>query len=178
MSATGPAPLTDVADVLEGAGYSIAFRDLAGVEAVLGETPYALVACVQLDDWEHLEERVFDIQAALTRVADEAPSARGWDLYLVIHVAILASEPGHRAAAEAVEGDTRYARKLVRVAVPKGPALDSALRPLLPLRPPADLDLGDPMTHVREELHTLRVADAVADVAVESFRRTEEVQVP
>jgi hypothetical protein len=163
--------------MLRDAGYQLESRELAGVDAVLAETPYALVACIELDGWRHLDERVFDIQSALTRVAEESPSARAWDLYLVILVLASVRDASDRAAAESIEADTRYARKFVRFDVSKN-ALDQALRSLMPLRPPAALELSDPLGELRKELRSLRVADDIIDVAVDSFRRNDAVEVP
>lgn len=67
------AKLDDFERGLRDGGYSVALTELAGYQALLGETPYALVGCVSFSDWRDLEERVFDLQAALTRVAAEAP---------------------------------------------------------------------------------------------------------
>jgi hypothetical protein len=171
------AHLADVAELLRSAGYELACRELAGAEALLGETPYALVACVELEGWETLDERVFDVQAALTRVSGEAPSARTWDLYLVVLVRSPARDAGDRALVEEIEGDTRYARKFVLVATPRG-ALDRAMRPLLPLRPPTGLEIRDPLGELRDELRALDIADQVADVALDAFERTDTVEVP
>jgi hypothetical protein len=176
MTETEPARLADIAAVLRDAGYELASRELAGVDAVLAETRYALVACFECDGWERLDERVFDVQSALTRVAEESPSARTWDLYLVILVLAPVRDATGRAAAEAIEADTRYARKFVRFDVAKD-TLDRALRPLLPLRAPAELELSEPLGELRNELRSLLVADDVADAAVESFRRTNMVEV-
>lgn len=170
------ARLPDVARLLSAAGYDVATHDLASASAVLAETPYALVACVEFTDWENLDEHVFDVQGALTQFASDSPSARNWDLYVVALLLTPAAEAANRALAEEIEGDTRYARKFVRVAVSQDD-LDRALRPLLPLRPPADLAIRDPLEELREELETLNVADDLADVAVDSFRRDERVEV-
>jgi hypothetical protein len=176
MSATEPARLADVAAMLSDAGYQLVSRELAGVNAVLAETRYALVACIELDGWKQLDERVFDIQSALTRVAEESPSARAWDLYLVILVVAPAHGASDRATAESIEADTRYARKFVRFDIAKN-GLDRALRPLLPLRPPAALELSDPLGELRDELRSLSVAEDIVDLAVDSFRRTDTVEV-
>lgn len=178
MSSPDPsqARLSDVADALSTAGYEIIPYDLAGLEAVIGETRYALVACFELDGWEGLDETVFDVQAALTRVAEEAPSARAWDLYLVVLVIAEVAESASRAVADAIEADTRYARKFVRYGVTHA-TLDRALRPLLPLREPASLELTDPLAELRAELRALDVDDDVADLAVESFADTNVVEV-
>lgn len=177
MTTLDLARLPDVAELLRAAGYTLATRELAGCEAVLGETPYALVACVELEDWDTLAERVFDVQAALTRVADEAPSARAWDLYVVALVLMPAREAAQRALVEAIEADTRYARKFVHVAVHRN-GLDRALRPLLPLRALIGLEIRDPLGELRDELRALNIPDDVADVAVNAFKRTDTVEVP
>jgi hypothetical protein len=146
------------------------------VPAAVGESPYALVACVELNGWDELDERIFDVQSALTRVAALAPSARNWDLYVVALVLAEGRDAMHRGIAEAIEGDTRYARKFVRAHVRRDD-LERALRPLLPLRAPVELEVGDPLAELRAELRELEVDDADADAAVESFRRDRVVKV-
>lgn len=170
------ARLPDVERLLSNAGYAIGHAELAEVPALIAESPYALIACAEFDDWEALEERIFDVQSALTRVAARAPSARNWDLYVLALVIAEGRDAAHRAIAEAIEGDTRYARKFVRVHVRRG-GLERALRPLLPLALAADLEIGNPFEELREELRSLEVDDADADAAVESFRRNQVVEV-
>lgn len=177
MSESELARLPDVEKLLRAGGYQLATQELAGATAVLAESPYALVACVEFADWDKLDERIFDVQGALTRFASTAPSARNWDLYVVALVLTPTHEAANRALAEAIEADTRYARKFVRVAV-RQDTLDRALRPLLPLRPPADLAIRDPLAELRAELQTLDVADDLADMAVDTFRRDDRVDVP
>jgi hypothetical protein len=176
MNAPELVRVADVAELLRAAGYEVATRELAGREAVLGETPYALVACVEFDDWSDLDERVFDVQAALTQVAAEVPSPRAWDLYLVVLVLRRAQEAAQRAQAEAIEADTRYARKFVRIAIAKD-ELDRALRPLLPLREPVGLEIRDPLNELRGELRALGIADDIADAAINTFQQTDTVEV-
>jgi hypothetical protein len=171
------AHLEDVAATLDAAGYVVATQELANVEALVAETAYALIACIEIDGWDRVEDTVFDVQAAFTRFADDAPSARNWDLYLVILIAAPASHLDQLTLAETIQADTRYARKFVRVSVTLE-ELDRALRPLLPLRPPADLAIRDPLAELRDELASLNVADDLANVAIEGFRSTSSVEVP
>jgi hypothetical protein len=176
MSAAGPATFDDMDAVLTNAGYTVVRSELAGTRALLAETPYSFVGVVEIDGWEDLTERVSDLQAALTHTVEEVPSARDWDLYLVIHVLKRPTNPVHQGVAGKLEADTRYTRKLVRVAI--APAqLDRALRPLLPLRPAAQFDLVEPLNEMRKELQELKLDDKIADAAVAAFRRDEEVQV-
>ena len=177
MTNAVPVRVAHVADALRGAGYDVAERDLADQPAVLAETPYALVGCVELTGWDGLAERLFDVQAALTHVADEAPSVRSWDLYLVALVTDAASTPAHRAVAERIEADTRYARKFVHIALLTD-ALDRALRPLLPLRPPVAVALSEPLDDLLDELLELHVEQQVAKAAIASFARTSTVEIP
>jgi hypothetical protein len=176
MSGSQLAGLADVEKLLAGAGYALRPGELAGLPVLIGESPYALIACVELDEWDHLDERIFDVQAALTRVAAEAPSARNWDLYIVGLVRAEGRDPVHRAITESIEADTRYARKFVRVALrPDG--LERALRSLLPLHPPAGLGIANPLGELRTELRELDIDDADAETALESFRHSQVVEV-
>jgi hypothetical protein len=167
----------DVAAMLHEAGYTIAVRELAGERAVLAETPYALVGCVELADWESLTEHVFDIQAALTRVAAEAPSALAWDLYLIALLRTPPPSPTASATVEAIESDTRYTRKFVHATLAVD-ALDRALRPLLPLRAPVEISLGEPLEDLLHELLDLDVDERVARAAMQSFKDKDAVEIP
>lgn len=176
MTNSNLATIADVRDLLRTAGYAVQRRNLADKDAILAETPYALVACAEFATWEQLQEQVSDLQAAATGLAAEQSSARSWDVYVVA----LVNAPGEAhddVIAETIEADTSYARKFVRAAV-RREDLDRALRPLLPLRGAAKLQITDPLAELRTELRDLDVPDDVADVAVSSFAHTEEVQVP
>jgi hypothetical protein len=177
MTMSDRASLADISALLEAAGYHVEGRHLADYPAVLAESPYALVACVELDGWTDLEDKVFDVQGALTRIAQQAPSPRSWDLYVVALLESLPPNSEHRALVEGVEADTRYARKFVRAGLHQD-GLERALRPLLPLRPPADLAIRDPLEELRAELRTLAIDDALATVAVASFAKTDTVEIP
>ena len=128
-----------------------------------------------MPDFAQLEERVFDAQADLSRRAALGPSARNRDLYLLVHVTAPA-ETRDRAEMEAIEADTRYARKLVHDAL--APAeLDRALRPLLPLRQVDSIDLVDPLALMREELHTTALDPELVELAITTFRQDGAVRV-
>ncbi len=176
MTASQLAQLSDLEEQLSAAGYDVRRRDLAKTEVLLGESPYALVACFEADGWEKLEETVFDVQTEMTRIAAGDSAGRVWDIYVVAFVHAPAADADQTALREAIEADTRYARKLVRAAVPRE-ALDRALRPLLPLRDPVGLEVADPLDELREELHALPVADEVADAALVAFASTDSVEV-
>jgi hypothetical protein len=174
------ARLADFAEVLRNSGYTIEYGELAGVKVLLGETPYALVACMEAESWDDLARRVSDVQAALTQLASQAPSPRRWDLYLVVHVLVRAASAAEEATADELEADTHYVRKFVRTAVDleRDGSLDRALRPLLPLRTTPEFDVTEPLDVLRQELHDLRLPDDVADAAIDAFRRGKEITVP
>jgi hypothetical protein len=172
-----PASLDDIGRVLEGAGYVLECTELAGLRALLAESAYALVGCVELTGWTDFSQRCTDAQAALMRVAGEAPPACGRDLYLVLHVRSKPTGPADYAALQTAEADPRHTRTLVRVAV-RPPELDRALRPLLPLRLDAVFDLVEPLQQLHDELLELGLEDRVADTAVEVFCEEEAVRVP
>lgn len=170
------AQLSDVEGQLSAAGYVVQRRKLANTDLLLGESPYALVACFELDGWEQLEETTFEVQTEMTRIAAGDSAGRMWDIYVVAFVRAPAANADQAALREAIEGDTRYARKLVRAAVPRG-ALERALRPLLPLHEPMGLELADPLYELRGELHALPVANEIADVALAAFASTDSVEI-
>jgi hypothetical protein len=175
MIANDPAHRKDVGALLESAGYELQEREFADVKATLAATPYALVACVELNDWAQMDQRVFDVQADLTELAEEVPSARSWDLYLVVMVEEAPVNPAQRALIEAIEGDTHYARKFIHAGIDVKD-LDKALRPLLPLRPPADFEIADPIEELRSELLAIGVEGATVEQALGSFASEDEVE--
>jgi hypothetical protein len=179
MTAAALASLDDLGTVLEAAGYRVAPAQLGERAAVLAESPYALVALIEVASCTSLAEDVGDAQAALTRVAAEAPSARSWDLYLVVHVLTVSNDPADDLLIEEVESDTRYVRKFVRVAVNSLDvnAVDRALRPLLPLRPMPQFDLADPLDALRTELYALDAPKDLVDIAIASFQKDMTVSV-
>jgi hypothetical protein len=179
MTASSIASLADFSGVLEAAGYRAAFVDLADRAALLAESPYALVAVIEVSSYASLREDVADAQASLTRVAAEAPSARSWDLYLVLHVLSVSNGPVDDLLIEEIESDTRYVRKFVRVAVDASDlnAIDRALRPLLPLRPMPQFDLADPLDALRAELYALDAPADLVDAAIASFQEDMTVSV-
>jgi hypothetical protein len=175
MSERKPVRREDVAKLLESAGYEVQERRLAECEATVAATPYALVACVEPGGWDDLVQRVSDVQADLTKLASEAPSARSWDLYLVVLLEEAAESAAQRALVEAIEGDTSYTRKFVHVGLVRD-HLDQALRPLLPLRPPADFRIADPFQELRGELLAVGVEEATVEQAIDSFKSEDEVR--
>jgi hypothetical protein len=177
---TRAAGLTDLGAALVAAGYTVEVRDLAKERLLLAETPYALLACMEVETCDELPRRVADVQAALTQLAAAAPSPRRWDLYVLVHVRTPVTDPADQAVIETIEADTKYARKFVRVliSVDDPDSLDRALRPFLPLRPAAAFDLFEPLVALRRELLELDLPAYVADAALAAFDRDEEVVVP
>ncbi len=182
------ASLDDIGLVLEAAGYVLERGELAGLRALLAESSYALVGCVELAGWTDFTQHVSEAQSALRRVAREPVAGvplsargsdpiRGRDLYLVLHVRSKATELADYAALQEAEADTRDTRTLVRVAVTPA-ELDRALRPLLPLRLGAVFDLAEPLQQLHDELLQLGLEERVADTAVEAFCEEEAVRVP
>jgi hypothetical protein len=56
-------------------------------------------------------------------------------------------------------------------------AVDRALRPLLPLRPTPQFDLGEPLDALRSELYALNAPDDLVDIAIASFQSDSTVTV-
>lgn len=180
MIGTQVATLGEFGEVLADGGFRIVDFDFRSTErAILAESPYALVGCMEVDDWSALRQDVEDFQAELTRIAAQPLSARRWDLYVVTHVRARAGGPADESLAESIEADTRYARKFVRVALPPDrSALERALRPLLPLHSMPEFDGFEPLEAIRQELRALAVPDDLADEALDAFAQTNEVSVP
>lgn len=163
--------------VLEDAGYTVEELEADAVgKVVLAETPYALVACVAAD-WEGVVERTDAAQAWLTTLAAAHPSARRWDLYVVVAVSS-PETPLHDALREAIESDTRYARKLVVAGVRDAAETARGVRALLPLQPPAEIARIDAVEAIRAGLAEQGIADDLVDAAVEEFSRSSEVRIP
>jgi hypothetical protein len=171
---SGKVARDDVAALLGANGYELDEHRLGELEATLATTPYALVACVEMGNWGDLEHRVADVQAELTAIDATAPSPRSWDLYLVVLVDAPATSPAQRALVEALEGDTSYTRKFVHAGLDQA-ELDQALRPLLPLRPPAKLEVAEPLEELRGELLAIGVEEETVEAAILSFKSEDEV---
>ncbi|HEY5941715.1 MAG TPA: hypothetical protein VIT89_02490 [Solirubrobacterales bacterium] len=165
----------DVAALLGKHGYQLGEHRLGDWEATIAATPYALVACIEIGGWDDLLRQVADVQAELTTIDAAAPSPRSWDLYLVVLVDEAATDPDQRALVEALEGDTSYTRKFVHAGL-NPEELDQALRPLLPLRPPAKLEVADPLEELRAELLAIGVEKKTVDSAILSFESRNEVE--
>jgi len=168
------------ARVLEDAGYVVRHQVIGDLDNVLmAESAYAIIACFESDTWAELEQKCYDVQAALTQYASDDSGPRRWDLYVVVHMTEPSSGDADDAAIERIEADTRYARKFVRVVVDQEDelAIERALRPLLPLRPRVEMQLVDPLDALRSELYGLDIEHPVVDEALESFREREEVVV-
>jgi hypothetical protein len=176
LSTAQVARLGDITELLEGADYEVEHSRLAELPAILAESPYAVVGCIELADWTDFSQNIADVQTALTHAADEVPSVCSRDLYLVVHVLTKPSSLAEYAALAAAAADTQYVRKLVRVAINTS-GLDRALRALLPLRPATAFDLVEPLQQLRDELRALELEDRVADAAIDGFREQNEVRV-
>jgi hypothetical protein len=173
--------LNAFAKVLEASGYSVGYSEFPSVGRVLlAETPDALVCCFHTEHWGSLRQDVSDAQASLTQLAAEVPSARRWDMYLVVHLP--GKPPGllEEAAVEAIEADTSYMRKFVRMGVVfhDSKAVERALRQLLPLQSVPVFDIIDPLELLRNELRELDIAEEIAATAIASFQLSSEVSVP
>jgi hypothetical protein len=159
-------------EILLAGGFAVEERELNALGCVLvAETLYALVLVCEASS-NTLVERAEDAQSALTHLAARHPSPRSWDLYVVLAVDD-PSDPSFELIREEVEGNTRYARKLV---VSGG--RDSAelrLRPLLPLRPVPHIELSNPLAAVRDYLLAAEVDVHDVDAAISSFGRDGEV---
>ena len=164
-------------EILAEGGYTVQDIELGELgSALAAETPYALVLCL-LVAWEDLEEHIEHAQAELTNLAAKHPSPRSWDLYVI--AVLPQADPRYDAVREALESDTRYARKIVAVGANGGrAAAERALRSLLPLRPAASIPLIDPLQAVRQELIGLEVDTAVVERALDAFKRDAEVLIP
>lgn len=178
---TALAELEDLQRVLSDAGYRCKINSLGRFSRVLlAENPYAVIAGVETEDWGKLVELVSDIQAELTRLAlgSEQSSIR-WDLYVLVHVRNSTLQQIESDVLDRVESDTKYARKFVRVNLTRDKAvLDRALRPFLPLRPAAKLDMVDPMNLVRAELIEQGIDIGLVEHVLSSFATSGKVSIP
>jgi hypothetical protein len=179
MTNPAVARLDNFAAALRAGGYDIAVHDLAGHHVLLAESPYALLAIMEASDCRAIREKVADVQAAFTRFAAEAPSARSWDLYLVVHLLGRVSDPADHLLLEEIESDTHYVRKFVRVQVEADDeqAIDRALRPVLPLRPTPQFDLVEPLEALRSELQALDAPEDLVNTAISSFQADSTVTI-
>jgi hypothetical protein len=160
--------------VLMAGGYDVDFSEEEGLGPVLlAETLYALVMAVVVPE-DGTERFVEEAQATLTRYAAAHPSPRSWDLYLVLVVP--GDNQSYDAVRDAVESDTRYARKLVVTG--DRATTERILRLLLPLRPVAQIELTEPLGAMRAMLVGAHIEVTLADAALSSFAETGEVHIP
>lgn len=170
--------LDPLAGVLEQGGYEVDGLEISGLgSCLLAETPHALVLCV-ISDWQALTSTVEDAQAELTNLAAQHPSARSWDLYVVVWIEQDADE-AREMLRERVEHDTRYARKFVLAGrEADSNAIMRALRPLLPLRSTPNVGGEDQFDLLRAALLAQRVEADLVSAALTSFRDTGEIEIP
>lgn len=181
---TGTAALAELEDlqgVLTNAGYRCQVGPLGRFSRILlAENPYALVAGVETESWGKLVELVSDVQSELTHLAlrAERMSVR-WDLYVLVHVRNPDLQSVESVLLDRVESDTKYARKFVRVNLTRDESvLDRALRPFLPLRAAAALEITDPVDLLRAELVEQGVDGDLVEHALGQFVTTGEVTIP
>jgi hypothetical protein len=171
-------PLEPLAQALRDGLFEVDAIELPALGiCLLAETPHAVVLCVRAT-WESLNVTSNEAQAQLTHLAAGDPSARNWDLYVVIAITQVAGE-AEEVARERLEHDTRYARKLIVAgpAITDPLALHTALRPLLPIRPTASVHLADPLAAMHEALLTNGLDGPTVGLAITSFSSTGEVDV-
>ena len=174
---TNLAELQDLADVLEDADFHCEILTLGRFARVLvGENPYCVLAIIDVSTDDDLIQTVSDAQAELTQLALRSrPASIRWDLYVLLHVR---TEGGavQPDLVEAIESDTKYARKLVRVDIKRArSSVDRALRPFLPIRPAARIEPADPLELLREGLIKHGLDAGLADTALSSFSATGSV---
>lgn len=181
MTETGAlAELEDLAEVMTSGGYRCSIDSFAGFSRVLlAQSPYALVAGLEVESWDGLAERVSDLQAELTRLTSATDQTwMRWDLYVLVHVRSLALKSVEGAVLERIESDTKFARKFVRVNLLRNEVtLDQALRPLLPLRQPVTLNVGNPLDLLTAELEKQGIDRAFINQVIHDFKSTGEVVV-
>lgn len=158
--------------ILEKGGYVVEERTYDETPFLLAETLYSLVMVVSVPT-EEIDTFVEQMQAHLTQLAALHPSARRWDLYVVLVVD--GNSDRVDEVRERFEADTRYARKLV--VTQRDGRLRDYLLPLLPLEPSPDIGLSAPLEELRRELLAERVDVEIVDAAIRSFEVHGEVRV-
>ena len=182
-----PPSLEDIVAVLQGNGFTAAVERVnfagadqvvpsASAEIVLGEQPLLVVAVLKATKWsevaDHIEEWVV---AVADLVAERDPSARQWDLTILL-LLDRALGPDEVPAAAAWTSSTSYARRVVADRLGER-ALEEALAPILPigLQQPAKAEKSL-FDRLRIQL-ALDLGDDAANLAVASFENTGEVQI-
>jgi hypothetical protein len=171
------AELQDLAGVLEDADFQCEILTLGRFARILvGENPYCVLAILDASTHDDLRQMMSDAQAELTQLTlRNRPTSIRWDLYVVMH---LRTEGGvvDPDLIEAIESDTKYTRKFVRVDIRREQsAIDRALRPFLPLRPAARIQAVDPIELLRAELMEQGLGAELTDSALASFSATGSV---
>lgn len=164
MNAPVADPLERCRIALRNASFAVEEREVADLGVVLiAETAYALVISVACE-WDDVLLRSDKAQVELTRIAAIHPSARSWDLYVVLVMG--PSRSGSEQIRERLESDTSYARKLVIT----GPsATERRLLALKPLMNLPSLEPVEPLRELQRRLIAARIAPWVIDQAITSF---------
>jgi hypothetical protein len=167
---TRPATFRAVRDRLDASGFEVApeKHDVLGT-IVIAETLYALVIVIE-SSWEELRDRYAEAQAHLTHRAAERPSARIWDLYVIVVADTV--EPGYEQAREVAEGDTQYARKLI---VAGHDEVRRRLRALLPLGELEQIVRTDPLAELERRLVAAGLSRSVVEAALRSFEGEQKL---
>jgi hypothetical protein len=174
-------PLEHASDVLRADGGWQLLRAPLGdaADALVAESPSAVVAMVKGQDWPTLEPLMRSAQEALaTSTAAHDRSGRRWDLYVL---GLLASQPrddAQRLAIDRLEEDTLLARKLVRWDSAERTAVDEGLRPFVALPIQSLQRVTDPLEALRDELLRRGFQGKVIDMAIQGFRDDGEVRLP
>ncbi len=173
------ADLADFRAALEDADYNCEMTSVpTSSRVLLAENPYSLIAIVEMDVWDSVEQSVFDVQSELSRlVAESTDAEKRWDMYVLVHLRTPSPSAVDVRAVEALEADTRYARKFVRWNLENSrEELDRALRPFLPLRAATAFESQDVLQLLHRALATEGIEADLAESAIESFRLRGEVR--
>lgn len=172
--------LADFQLALEDANFECRETTLyASKPVLLAENPYSLVAILEANSLDEIENDVFDAQAELSRlVAESSRTDKRWDLYVLVHLRTLDSTKIDTRVLEGLEADTRYARKFIRCNLENDrEELDRALRPFLPLRPATAFEPQDALQLLRAALIEHGAEPHIVDSALESYRTEGEINI-
>jgi hypothetical protein len=148
-------------------------------DALLAESPSAVIAVIPAPDWPTLEPLMRSAQEALAvSTAARDQSGRRWDLYVLGLLPDRPQDDTQRLAIDRLEEDTLLARKLVRWDSFEKSAVDEGLQPFVALSVQPLQRVTDPLETLREELQRRGIENAVIEMAILSFRDHGEVRLP
>lgn len=167
--------LAHAASVLLAEGFTATteFISDGGFEWVIAESDLFVVAVVDIDDFDQVEQlESAAVQELAQRLRHSGVGAKRWDTYLVLLSATRPTDAEDVASLDAIERDTRGVRRLASVGTdPTDEAVERALRPFIAMQTSGSKMLSDPFDELEAQLAMHGVSPETAARTVGNFRQ-------